>query len=499
PEDKDELTAIKLYDGTTQVGTVKSLTGTADDYKATFDNLTLLIPKGTTKVITAKVDVSSAATAGNAYSLLVAEVADTTGVDIIAVDTEGNEPSYQVNGTATAAADDSVNGADTVQITVRGGGTMDIAAAPDDSDTKAGIILAGSSNVVLAKFNFTANSENLTVKKLRFDMDTDTASDATASGLADEITKIYLFEGTTVVGSATGYPFTTIAADNISIEGLAWLVPKDTTKTLTVKADLSTMANGADTGSEAYVHLQKVGFQADGSATSITAFNVATPATNGYVASGKQKVVYKTKPTVSRTDVASSLLNAPTDLEVARFTIAADAKEQIGWAAIGIEMTLLNASFSDVAFTVRDITNGLDLTVTTQVPSTSGLDLTADTAKSAILMLSAPEQIAAGSTRTYAIKITATSAQFGTSGETETLTSRLVLHNDSSTANLANATTFSFGTATQTNATLGSTDNAFVWTDFSLAGSEDADADWANGVYIDTFPSTPAWNLTRTN
>ncbi|MFH0712457.1 MAG: peptidoglycan-binding domain-containing protein, partial [Candidatus Jorgensenbacteria bacterium] len=47
PEDKDELTAIKLYDGTTQVGTVKSLTGTADDYKATFDNLTLLIPKGT--------------------------------------------------------------------------------------------------------------------------------------------------------------------------------------------------------------------------------------------------------------------------------------------------------------------------------------------------------------------------------------------------------------------------------------------------------------------
>ena len=500
PTDKDELTAIKLYDGTTQVGTVKSLTGTADNYNATFDNLTLLIPKGTTKVITAKVDVSSAATAGNAYSLLVADVASATaGVDIIAVDSEGNEPGYQVNGTTTGAAGDSVNGADTVQITVRGGGTMDIAVAPDDSETKAGIILAGSSNVVLAKFNFTANNEALTVKKLRFDMDTNTASDATASELADEITKIYLFEGTTVVGSATGYPFTTTADDNISIEGLAWLVPKDTTKTLTVKADLSTVANGADTGSEAYVNLQKVGFQADGSATSITAFNVATPATNGYVASGKQKVVYKTKPTVSRTDVASSLLNAPTDLEVARFTIAADAKEQIGWAAIGIEMTLLNASFSDVALSVRDITNGLDLTVTTQAPNTTVLDLTADTAKSAILILSAPEQISAGSSRTYAIKISATAAQFGTSGETETLTSRLVLHNDSTTANLANAATFSFGAGARVDATLNSADNAFVWTDFSLSGAEDADADWANGVYIDTFPSTPTWNLTRTN
>lgn len=501
-EDKDAMTAIKLYDGisstATQIGTVKSLTGDSGAYYATFDNLNYVIPKGTTKVVAVRVDISSNATVGNGYTLFVAEVADTAGVDIIGVDTEGNEPAYRVNGTGTGATDDSVNGAASVVIGVRGGGTMDIAAAPSDADSKAGIVLAGTSNVVFSKFNFTANSESLTVKKLKFMVDTNAASDTSASGVTDEITTVYLFDGTTVVGSAAGYT-PLVSDDSIAIEGLSWVVPKDTTKTLTVKADIATIANGADTGTEARVNLHKLGFQADGSATSITAFNLTGPAEDEYAATGNEKVIYKTKPTVSVASIGSSLLNAPTDLEIARFTIAADAKEQIAWGAIGIETTLLNASFSDVAFSVRDVTNGADVTVGTQAPTSSSLDMTGDTADSAIIMLATSEQIAAGSSRTYSVKISATAAQFGTSGETETLTTRLVLHNDSTTANLANAAALSFGVAAQVDATLDSADNAFVWSDFSLSGVEDADADWANGVYVDTFPSTPTWVLTRTN
>jgi hypothetical protein len=272
---------------------------------------------------------------------------------------------------------------------------------------------------------------------------------------------------------------------------------------LVIRGNVNSIEAGADTGTELRAHIHNLAFEAQGAASTVTTFaSSAAPNSDAYAAEGREKVVYKTKPTVSRVALAAGengLLLSPTDLEVARFTISADAKEQIGWGAIGLEMTLLNASFSDVAFSVRDVNNSLDLTVGTQAPTSSSLDLTGDAAKSAIIYLDTPEQISAGTSRTYSVKISATAAQFGTSGETETLTTRLVLHNDSSTANIANAATFSFGVDERVDATLDSADNAFVWTDFSLPGIEEADADWANGVYIDTFPSTPTWTLQRTN
>ncbi len=499
PYDKNELTSLRLFDGTTQVGNVESLTGSTAPYTATFDNLSFVIPKGATKVLTVKGNISSAATSGNVYSLMIVDVADTTGEDIVAVDSEGNEPVYQVAGTNTSSAGNSINGANTVKITGLSSGSMDVAQAPSDSESKAGIILANSSKVTLAKFNFTANNEALTVKKLRVVLDTDDATQTASAGVSDEVTRIYLFDSNNnVIGDSAGYAVPSV--ERVSIENLSWVVPKDETKTLVIKGDTNTIDAGADTGTEVRAHIHNGGFEASGAATTITTFNSSSaPNSDDYAALGREKVVYKTKPTVSQTSLASTLLNAPTDLEVARFTVAADSKEQIAWGAIGIEMTLLNASFSDVAFTVRDITNSVDLTVGTQAPTSSSLDLTADTTKSAIIYLSTPEQISAGASRTYAVKINATAAQFGTSGETETLTSRLILHNDSSAANIANAATFSFSNSTRVDATLDSADNAFVWSDFSLPGAEDADADWANGVYVDTFPSTPAWILTRTN
>lgn len=499
PQDKNDVTSLRLFDGGTQVGTVKSLTGSAAPYTATFDNLNYVIPKGATKVLTVKANISSAATSGNAYHLMVVDVADTTGEDVVAVDSDGNEPTYQVAGTNTDTGGNSLNGATTVRVSVLSAGSMNVATAPSDADSKAGIILANSSKVTLAKFNFTANNEALTVKKLRVVLDSDTATQAGSAGVADEVYRIYLFDSANnVVGDAGGYAVASI--ERVNIENLNWSVGKDETKTLVIKGDVYAIDSGADTGTELRAHIHNGGFEATGAATTITTFaSSAAPNSDAYAAEGREKVVYKTKPTVARLDLSSTLLNAPTDLEVARFTVSADAKEQIAWGAIGLEMTLLNASFSDVAFSVRDITNSIDLTVSTQAPSTSGLDLTADTAKKAVIYLSTPEQISAGSSRTYAVKITATAAQFGTSGETETLTSRLVLHNDSSTASIANAATFSFGASTRVDSTLQDADNFFVWSDFALPGAEEADADWANGVYVDTFPSTPTWVLTRTN
>lgn len=486
---QSDVQSVKLFDGQTQVGTVKSITGATGSSAGTvtFDNLNFVIPKGQSKTLVVKADISSSATVNNKPAFRIANVADTTGVDIVAVDTEGNEPTY---------SGDNVNDDVTTNITILSSGAMNIAIAPDDSESKAGILVAGTNGVVLSKFNFTATNESLTVKKLRVYLDTDDATNANAgAGLTDEVLRVYLYDGGSVVGSTSGY--TPSGTDGVvTIEDLAWTVNKDQTKTLTVKADLATIANGADTGTELRAHIHKLGFEATGSATTITAFNLAAPASDGYAATGNVKVVYKTYPTVEWVAASGSTLNTPLDLEIARFKVKAHSAERIEWGAIGLQLTLLNASFSDAQLTLRDITNSQDITVGTQAPTTSSLDLTGDSTKSVILYLSTPQQIAAGGERVYAVKITATPSQFGTANETETLTTRLVLHNDSSSTNIANAATFSFGAGARVDATLDSADNAFVWSDFSNTNHSLSTTDWANGVYVETFPSN-TWTLSR--
>jgi len=503
---KADFQSLGLYEGDTLVSTLKSLEGTAAPIYATFSNLNYTIPKGETKVLVVKANISASAftetsaasSKGAKYGFGIADVADTTAVDVSAVDSNGNEPVYSGDlvNTGTESAIDSPS----VVITVLPSGSLTVAKAPADSESKAGILVAGTLKTVLGKFTFTAASEDLTVKKLNLHLDNDATSATDATAVLDEFVKVYLYDGASTVGSAAGY--VADATGLIAIEGLEWLVPKTETtgKTLTVKADLNTMALGADTGTEIQVQVVESGFEAAGTATTLTTLTGAPKSSN-------EKVVYKTYPTLETVGLGggssmSGTLGSPTDLEVARFRVRANTAGVVEWGEIGLQMGLLNATFADSALTIWDMTNNQNVPVATQAPSTTAFDLANDATKSVILHLTTVEQIGAGSERIYAVKIAATTAggQFGTANETETLTTRLILHNDSSTANIVNA--LARGAAANAIASTGadvvldSSDNAFVWSDYSAASHSGITSDWANGVYIDTFPSA-IWTLTR--
>lgn len=493
-----DILSLALYDGTTRVSEIKGLTSVdASSSAATFSSLDFKITKGQTKVLTVKGNLNASAVTNNKYELGIAAATTTngsTGNDVVAVDSNGTEPYYG----ATA----SVNMSSSVAITVLSAGSVTIATGANNQNSKAKIVVAGTSKIPLAEFEFTAANENLTVKKLKLLVNQDNSTAAAATS-TDEVLRVYLYDvtsGSVQVGDPGGYvPIGGgSTAGDVAIEfgtNSGWVLQKDVTRKLQVSADFATIDAGADTGTSIYVHIQEDGFSADGASANVAGFS------NAGGAKGRQNVVYKTKPTLTALALDTTTLTGATDLQIAKFTVGADSAFDIAWASIGFRMTLTNASFSDVALSIRDLTNNLDLTVSTQANSPGSTDITGDGTRNAIIQLSSPEQIAKGTTRTYEVKLNATAAQFGTANELEVLTVTAILYSDSATSNILNATTFSRASnsttpASGTDKTIDG-DSAFVWTDMSLTGTEDADEDWANGVYVDTFPSTPVWERKR--
>jgi hypothetical protein len=483
---KSDVMSLALYDGTTQVGTIKSLSGTALPATATFDALAYTIPKGQTKVLTVKANLSSAATANEKHAIYVADVATGTGVDIVALDSEGNEPTY--------TGSDTPNDDLAVKVTILSAGTITVAAAPTDVESKAGIIPASASKTVLAKFNFTAADEALTVKKLKIKINNVTTS-ATAPTSVVEIPKVYLYDGVTQLGSTSGYvPIGAGGtAGQVIIEDLGWLVEKNTTRVLTVKADTASLGgtgNGT-TGRSVYLHVLPSavsgdGFEASGAATTVY---VLTGSSAGV--SGNQKVAYKTYPSVITTSAGTALFNGANDL--LEFTVTnKSSNAQLSWNVVSFNVTTAAATAPffkasgtadpTATFTLRDLTNSTNLTL--------GTIATAGSASAGQYSIYIPteEVISAGGSRQY--RLTGTVIAPGTNSSIST---QLVLRVDSTIASIQKNVAWRDAIGNDTTGNDGvvdAFDAGFVWSDNSATTHSLTSTDWANSVYVETFPDT---------
>lgn len=480
-----DVTSVALYDGAgssaTRISDIKSWSTSGATRTITFSNLDYTIAQGDTKTVVVKANISSSATSSNRYAVIVAD----TSTDITALDSDGNSPTM-----SGASASGPV-------VTILSGGTVTVARAADDTESKAGVVVASASTaspnrVVLGKFDFTAASEDMTVNKLNLHVDNDATSSTNSTAPLDDIIAVYLYDGSTPIGATNGYSADPTTG-TVTIEGLGWLIPKDTTKKLTVKADLNSITAGADTGDEIYVQVIESAFEANGAVTTATSLSGAPIASN-------QKVLYKSYPSISTATISSTSLTSLSGVEVARFRVAANSAD-VEWASVGFELSLSNASATDGAFTIDRVSPFASLTVATQTPNSSAFDLTGGTAQSVIIQLTTPEQITSGGYYEYVVKLTATALQFGTAQEAETLTTKIVLHNDSSTANLANAvdrqTAQNASTTLGANGVINSSDNAFVWSDRAVVGHSLTSSDWANGVYVVEPASLSSFVITR--
>ncbi len=481
-----DMLNLALYDGDTRVSDIKSLTtANASSATATFTNLQFKITKGTSKVLTVKGNLSATAVTNNRYEIGLAQATvtnNTTGNDVVAVDSEGNEPTY-----TGSFAGSGVNMASNVQITVSGAGTITVATAPDDTESKAGIVSAGTSKVVLGKFKFTAATEALTVKKLKLLVNNESSTAAAATSTV-EVSKVYLFDGSTQLGSTNGYSpvGSGAAAGEVTVEDLSWLIGKDQTKTLTVKADTTTIAAGATTGRSLFAHVRPTGFEASGAATTVTNNGAAGGA------KGNEKVLYKTYPAITVASAGTLLTSGSNDL--LKFTVTNKTSNEIlSWNTVSFNINTAAATAplfgaNVAAFTLRDLTNGANLTIgTTATGGTS-------TAGTYIIVLTNEESIPAGQAREYRLTGTVTAP-----GQNSSVSTQLVLRVDATTASIKKGVAWrsAAGNAnTGVDGAVNAEDAGFVWSDNSATGHTLLTTDWANGVYVETFPSD---TLSRAN
>ncbi|MDD4986125.1 MAG: hypothetical protein PHQ43_10130, partial [Dehalococcoidales bacterium] len=138
-----DVSAIKLYDGTTQIGSSQALN--TNTHKATF-NVSWVIPAGVTKYLTVKVSIASkgTATVGDSIVLGIDDAADITSTATLT-------GTFPINGKALTIAGISV-------------GELFVAV---NASPAAATILSGSTEQEIASWTFTASSsEAVSVTKI---------------------------------------------------------------------------------------------------------------------------------------------------------------------------------------------------------------------------------------------------------------------------------------------------------------------------------------------
>ncbi|MFA5051351.1 MAG: hypothetical protein WC499_04550, partial [Patescibacteria group bacterium] len=279
-----------------------SYTTGADYGEVDFDGLNINVTKGTNKKLTFKTDLS---TSGETYPYYY----------YIGVDND-NITAYDADGNLLTITGDTNTGiAPSVYITVSNAGTLTM--AKDAASPANDIVIAGTSNVVMSKFKFTANTEDITVDKLRIDIGSSTSSrSVTAVKMA--------YTG----GTATGY----LSSGYVTFSGMNWLIKKDVTSVITISADLNTIALGATSGDTIELGL-----------ACSTASNCNAVGASGNVlgdagaelsnVDGNTMYLRKTKPTIALVAPASPTTFAnftkEAQTELGTFVVTADAAANV--------------------------------------------------------------------------------------------------------------------------------------------------------------------------
>ncbi len=360
-------------------------------------------------------------------------------------------------------------------------GVMTYTLAPDDTESAAGIVVGGSTNVVLAKYRFTATGDSLKQTKLRFRLSDVVFDPSVPHGVA----QVTLWDGTTQIGSAVppnGSGF-------VDFSSFAFVVPQDFTKTLTVKATLNQVGPAAaNSGIDVGVTLCAGNNdgpcwtggpepQEDGT------YEVRSAATNAVVDTignsgniqGRTKILRKTKPTVVLNSLPTSTLSNGTQT-ISRFTITADAAGNVSLKTILLQSTLVDTGSAILSIsspTLREVGQGTNLPIVPfAVTCTAGSNCITQ------LTFATEEVIAAGTSRTYELRVNVTGAD--TAGES--ISTKLLGDTTRVTGSLAGFHGEVVGTGAY----------HFIWSDMSAiphSAVVGGSADWTNGRFVRVLPT----------
>ncbi len=293
---KDAITSVELYEGTTKIGTTKTI---ASDGSVIFNSLSWSIAKGATvKLVVKGLSSNNAPYNGDNDRVKFA----ITGMDV----------EY---GSGTSLAEDitAVDTAAEITIlqTIENAGTVTLAA--DSNNPSGDILVMGAEGQDMLKVKYTSTKEQFKIEKLDVhanagDLENFTGVTLSYTNSADATeTKTGFFDGTGLA----------------AFSGLDIKVPKDSSATVTIKANLNTATGGASSGAlTAGLSVDAEGnFRAVGQSSSTVSTDAGSDIT------GAVFHVRKTKPTF--TYISGVVGGASTNQEVLRFSVTADAGEDV--------------------------------------------------------------------------------------------------------------------------------------------------------------------------
>ena len=288
-----------------------------------------------------------------------------------------------------------------------------------------------------------------------------------------------------------------------------FIVPKDGSKTLTVKATLNTVSGGAVSGADLKVELEDDNFEARGTNSS----TVIVSATSGLDLDvvGNTKIIRKTKITIDKLTTSSTVQNG-SEQDLYKFKVTADSAEDAALRQMVFRMTFTDNQGTADSLSVGGLKlqrNGVDITSQVCISaSTTGADLESSTGYTEAIAtstgqvvvvfgnLAGEEIITKGTSNTYTLRGAPTG--FGTGIDNDSVSVELLSDTAAQTASHkyiedsdtdAGAGTGEISIVLSDNANANSVAN-IIWSDFSAIPHLSAVDDGGSGLTLTRAAST---------
>ena len=429
-----------------QIGTQKASPSTSNSF-----SVNIAIPTSGTKTIDVYANIKSGSNVGP----MIATLDSTTG------------------GTGAVTANSATTGTDlTLQTITVGTGTFTAAVAvgPDDAN-----VIAGSSDVKVGSFRFTAQSSAFTVQELQVKVPADAAT---------SVSSVTLKFGTDTATQALALSSGTLPYATATFTGLSFQVPQNTEKILDVYVSIPTISSGASTGKAISVLLDyDEGFKAiDSAGTSDT--SLAGADLNSATSGKGTMYVRRSLPTLSSVALDSTVLQAGANQILGRVKVTADAAGNIGWKYLSFTVNktaavTLGATSTIALWNGSNEVGGNFATSTAAAADVDALDLV--TSGNLVFEATSEQEIPAGTSVTYELRGTVGGLAAGSS-----LSVSVANPTSSVTSDIYATVLGDFGDATP----------SFIWTDRSssdVSGGtihSEATSDWTNDYLVKTLPLT---------
>jgi len=304
------LTSCYLYDGSTAVTSVVNPASNASTTSFTFTGNGLTIPKGTSKTIGLKCNVSASASGNHLWGLDTGQQTDYTGATGL---------------TSGQTIAETLNESEGQAMTVSTGGTLAVVLDPNSPAYK--IVGAGQTGVELVKIKFSASNEDIDLKQVAL-LISSIATNTPVDLIGRQVT---LWDGNLQVGTAV-FP-TDDNATSSAIGTGSFRIPRDGARVLTVKGDIAAISvSGPRTASGDLLIVDydgaNVGLNGNYGTGVASGSTINGPTgVNGSSAGSSQGVrIMKAYPTVAYIALPSTVLQAGTtaNQKLYRFAVTAN-------------------------------------------------------------------------------------------------------------------------------------------------------------------------------